>query len=109
MKQDPMELVQGTLDMLILKALIWGPKHGWDILCWLRDTSEGEIAIEEGAIYPALYRIADRGYIKASWGLSENNRRAKYYRLTEKGRQELASRATTWGSYVRVLARILAT
>ena len=109
MKQDPMELVQGTLDMLILKALIWGPKHGWDILCWLRDTAEGEIAIEEGAIYPALYRIEDRGYIKARWGVSENNRRAKYYELTTRGREELLTRAATWGRYVRVLARILAT
>jgi len=108
MPDDPMELVQGTLDMLIMKALIWGPKHGWDVLCWLREISGGELAIEEGAIYPALYRMEDRGFIKADWGISENNRRAKYYRLTAKGRNELTARSDTWGRYVRVLARILA-
>ena len=108
MPDDPMELVQGTLDMLIMKALIWGPKHGWDVLCWLREISGGELAIEEGAIYPALYRMEDRGFITADWGISENTRRAKYYRLTAKGRNELTARSDTWGRYVRVLARILA-
>ncbi len=108
MPDDPMELVQGTLDMLIMKTLIRGPKHGWDVLCWLREISDGELAIEEGAIYPALYRMEDRGFIKADWGISENNRRAKYYQLTARGRNELTARSDTWGRYVRVLARILA-
>ena len=102
-----MEIIQGTLDMLILKTLMYGPRHGWDVLCWLRDQASGELALEEGAIYPALYRLEKRGLIESQWGLSENNRRAKYYQLTDRGRSEQANRGEEWSRYVRVVDRIL--
>ena len=107
MQTEQMDIIQGTLDMLILKALIWGPKHGWDILLWLRHKSNGELAIEEGAIYPALHRMEDRDLIEAEWGITENNRRAKYYQLTDQGRLELNERTATWARYIRVLEQIL--
>ncbi len=103
-----MEIIQGTLDMLILKALLFGPRHGWDVLCWLRDQAGGELAFEEGAIYPALYRLERRSLVQSQWGLSENNRRAKFYQLTEQGRGELTSRGSEWARYVQVVDRILA-
>ncbi len=102
-----LEIIQGTLDMLILKSLVIGPRHGWDVLCWLRDQAEGELSLEEGAIYPALYRLEKRGLVESQWGLSENNRRAKYYQLTERGHNELANRGREWSRYVRVVDRIL--
>jgi transcriptional regulator len=110
-RTDPaggMEIIQGTLDMLILKALIFGPRHGWDVLCWLRDQAGGELALEEGAIYPALYRLEKRGLIESQWGLSENNRRAKFYQLTDRGRNELTSRGAEWARYVQVVDQIMA-
>ena len=107
MNDKQMDIIQGTLDMLILKALLWGPKHGWDVLCWLRQKSSEELNIEEGALYPALHRMEERGWIEADWGLSENNRRAKFYQLTSVGREELNERASTWGRYVHVVDRIL--
>jgi transcriptional regulator len=103
-----MEIMQGTLDMLIMKSLVWGPRHGWDVLCWLRDQAGGELAPEEGAIYPALYRLEKRKLVKSHWGLSENNRRAKYYKLTEQGVKELAARGSEWARYVGVVERIMA-
>ena len=106
-QNERMEIIQGTLDMLILKALVYGPRHGWDVLCWLRGQAENELSLEEGAIYPALYRLERRGLVESQWGLSENNRRAKYYQLTDRGRNELASRGEAWARYVRVVDRIL--
>jgi transcriptional regulator len=109
MQKEPMEIIQGTLDVLILKALVWGPRHGWDVLCWLRDLVDGELAVEEGAIYPALYRLAEKDLVDTQWGLSENNRRAKYYQLTDRGRQELGARTVAWSRYARIMDRILQT
>ena len=109
MQRDPMEIIQGTLDVLILKGLVWGPRHGWDVLSWLRDQVDGELAVEEGAIYPALYRLAEKGLVDTQWGLSENNRRAKYYQLTDRGHLELGARTVAWGRYARLMDRILQT
>lgn len=109
MQKDHIDLVRGTLDMLILKALIWGPKHGYDVMRWLHQTSGGELAIEEGALYPSLHRMEERDWIKADWGLSENNRRAKYYQLTEHGRRQLTTQTSTWARYVTVVEKILQT
>ena len=109
MGREQVDLVRGTLDMLVLKALIWGPMHGYDVMRWLHDTSEGELDIEEGALYPALHRMEERDWIKADWGLSENNRRAKFYVLTERGRRQLATQSKGWARYVNIVARIMQT
>ena len=107
MPRREVDLVQGTLDMLVLKALTWGPMHGYSVLAWLRDTTDGDLRIEDAALYPALHRMEGRGLIESDWGLSENNRKAKYYRLTAKGRRELRSEAATWSRYVSVIAKVM--
>ena len=85
------DVLQGTLDMLVLKALSWGPQHGYSVLGWLKQTSNQQLRLEDAALYPALHRMEARGLIESTWGLSENNRRAKYYELTRAGRQALRS------------------
>ena len=107
MPRREVDLVQGTLDMLVLKALTWGPMHGYSVLAWLRDTTDGDLRIEDAALYPALHRMEGRGLIESDWGLSENNRKAKYYRLTAKGRRELRSEAAIWSRYVSVIAKVM--
>src|SRR4026207_2377209 len=79
-----LDLLQGTLDLLVLKALSWGPAHGYSVATWIRERSDEAFLGEEGALYPALHRLERRGWVESEWGLSENNRRAKYYRLTSK-------------------------
>ena len=108
MPRREVDLVQGTLDMLVLKALTWGPMHGYSVLAWLRDTTDGDLRIEDAALYPALHRMEARGLIESDWGLAENNRKAKYYRLTAKGRRELRNEAATWSRYVSVIAKVMA-
>ena len=81
MNSKSMDLVRGTLNMLILKSLIWGPRHGYDIMRWMKQESKGDLNLEEGALYPALHRLEERRFVEAEWGYSENNRKAKYYRL----------------------------
>jgi PadR family transcriptional regulator, regulatory protein PadR len=100
-------LLQGTLDVLVLKALIFGPRHGYSVARWIRDTTDGSLAIEEGALYTALHRMEKRGWIEAEWGASENNRRAKFYRLTEQGTQQLRSETQTWTQYAEAVFRVL--
>ena len=101
------ELLHGTLDVLILKTLSWGPMHGFGIGRWIEQLSGGDLRIEEGSLYPALYRIERKGWIEASWGLSENQRRAKFYRLTAEGRRQLLSTADTWTTFAQAVARVL--
>jgi PadR family transcriptional regulator, regulatory protein PadR len=101
------ELVQGTLDMLILKALTCEAMHGYGITRWLETTSQSALHVEEGSLYPALHRMAKRGWVKAEWGVSENNRRAKYYTLTADGRRQLEQQATSWASFTRVVHTVL--
>src|SRR6185437_11043288 len=84
-----LDLLQGTLDLLILKTLTWGPRHGYAVASWIRDTTEQRLQIEEGALYTALHRMEKRGWLEADWGLSENNRKAKFYQLTAQGRRQL--------------------
>lgn len=105
---EELELLQGTLDVLILKTLSWGPRHGYAVARWLYDSSGDVLRVEEGALYPALHRLERRGWIESEWGLSENNRRAKYYQLTRKGRQQLRVKATTWSQYAAAVTRVLA-
>src|SRR3954470_19044961 len=107
MARQEVDLLQGTLDMLVLKALTWGPMHGYSVLAWLRDTTDGDLRIEDAALYPALHRLEARGLIDSEWGLSENNRRAKYYRLTTDGKRALRAEATSWNRYVDIVARVL--
>ncbi len=101
------EAVQGTLDFLILKTLSWGEMHGYAIARWIFDSSGEELQIEEGTLYPALHRLEDKGWIAAEWGLSENKRRAKFYRLTPAGRQELTERVRSWNRFTRAVNRVI--
>jgi transcriptional regulator len=107
MKASELDVLQGTLDMFILKAVSFAPRHGYEVLEWLRRTALGELRIEDAAVYPALHRLEARGFIDSEWGLSDNNRRAKYYQLTEAGRRRLREYDTNWRRYVSVAARIL--
>lgn len=101
------DLLQGTLDMLILKALTSGSKHGYGVTRWLEQTTGDALKVEEGSLYPALHRMAKRGWVKAEWGVSENNRRAKYYTLTAAGRVQLRREAATWSVYAEVVGMVL--
>lgn len=101
------EILQGTLDMLILRTLIMGPAHGHTIAHAIEQTSENALEIEQGSLYPALHRLEDRGWVSAEWGVSENNRKAKYYRLTQKGRKELNAAAGRWRKMTRAIGLIL--
>lgn len=89
-------LLQGTVELLVLKTLSWGPMHGYGIASWIEHVTADVLRVEEGSLYPALYRMAAKGWISAEWGVSENNRRAKYYRLTQEGRRQLRKQTTGW-------------
>ena len=100
-------LLQGTLDFLILKTLSWGPRHGYAVARWLEDTTDDAIQVEEGSLYPALYRLERRGLIAAEWGTSEIGRKAKIYRLTPAGRRQLRAETADWAAFVRVVSAVL--
>ena len=104
---DKFDLLQGTLDMLILKTLIRGPMHGYGVAEFIQQTSEDVLRVEEGALYPALHRLEIRGLLAAEWGVSDNNRRAKYYRLTAAGRKQLAAEAERWSRMTAAIGRIM--
>jgi PadR family transcriptional regulator len=101
------ELLHGTLEVLILKTLSWGPMHGFGIGRWIEQLSGNELRIEEGSLYPALYRLEKKGWVDASWGVSDNQRRAKFYRLTPEGRRQLHRNADTWSNFAHAVARVL--
>jgi PadR family transcriptional regulator, regulatory protein PadR len=107
MTQNP-NLVRGTLDLLILKSLTWEPRHGYAVSEWIETVTDGSLLMEEGTLYPALHRLHAKGLVEAEWGLSENNRRAKYYRLTRAGERHLSEEAATWTEYTNAVARALA-
>jgi len=96
MTKEKSDLLQGTLDMLILKALQLGPMHGFGISVLIRQMSKEVLQVEQGSLYPALYRLEDQGWIESDWGVSENNRKAKFYKLTLAGRKQLAEERTNW-------------
>ncbi|HVL67780.1 MAG TPA: PadR family transcriptional regulator [Vicinamibacterales bacterium] len=102
-------VLPGTLDMLVLKAVRGEPRHGYAIADFILRASENELHVEEGALYPALHRLELRGLLRAQWGISENNRRAKYYRLTALGRRELEREAAEWDRVARAVSRVLRT
>ena len=103
------EILRDTLDMLILKALRHRPLHGYAIAEFIEQTSEQVLRVEEGALYPALHRLELRGWLDSEWGISDNNRRAKYYRLTPIGRRQLAEEAARWGRLSAAIARVMGT
>ena len=103
------ELLQGTLDLLILKTLVAGPMHGYAIAQRIQQRSDELLVVEEGSLYPALYRMEEKGWIAAEWGKSENNRRAKYYSLTRAGRRQLEQETAVWERVVRAITLVLET
>ena len=108
MADDVLPLLKGTLDLLVLKTLSWGAMHGFAIASWLEDRSGGELGVDDSALYQALHRLEGRGLVDAAWGVTENNRKARYYRLTAKGRARLRAESDTWERYARVVGDILA-
>lgn len=100
-------LLQGTLDMLVLKALIWGPRHGYAVARWIRETTEDALQVEEGALYTALHRLEKRKLVESAWGLSERNRRAKFYELTAAGRRELEQDSRDFARYAEAVFKVL--
>jgi PadR family transcriptional regulator, regulatory protein PadR len=109
MKRPPEagDILQGTLDMLILRTVVMGPAHGHTIAQAIERTSENALEVEQGSLYPALHRLEDRGWVSSEWGVSENNRKAKFYRLTNKGRKELNAAAGRWRRMTRAIGLIL--
>jgi PadR family transcriptional regulator, regulatory protein PadR len=107
MKVADLALVRGTLDMLVLKILSWGPEHGYAICGAIQRQTDKALLVEEGALYPALHRMEIRGWIEAEWGVSDNGRRAKYYRLTSEGRRQLRSEIQTWRAYTTAVAKLI--
>ena len=106
-RDEAMTLLQGTLDLLVLKALKPGPRHGYAVARWVRETTEGTLEVEEGALYTSLHRLERRDLLEAAWGVSENNRRAKYYSLTARGEKQLAAEATAWTRYAEAVFKVL--
>jgi transcriptional regulator len=104
---DPLPLVKGTLDVLVLKALSWTPMHGFEITSWLESRSGGAIGVQDSALYQALHRMEGRGLVAAEWGVTDNNQRARYYRLTKAGRAHLAAETRQWVRYAETVTGIL--
>ena len=102
-----LEFLRGTLDVLILKALAWGPLHGYAITSLIRRQSDDALIVEEGTLYPALWRLEGKGLLESEWGLSENNRKAKFYCLTPAGRRRLRDEVKTWETYAAAVAKVL--
>ena len=107
MQTDNLNLIQGTLDILVLKALAFGPLHGYAVVRWIRETTDDALQIEEGALYTALHRMQKRGWLESDWGLSENNRRAKYYTLSRAGRKQLELSSRSWSRYAEAVFKVL--
>jgi transcriptional regulator len=107
MTRPTLALVQGTLDVLILRALSAGPNHGYGVSNWIRQRTEGELVVEDGALYQALHRLERQGWLAAEWGVSDNNRRAKFYELTPKGKRHLRTEAAQWRRYAQAVFKVL--
>jgi PadR family transcriptional regulator PadR len=105
---DEIELLQGTLTMMVLKALSWGPMHGYAIVRWLEQASDSVLRIEDGSLYPTLYRLEERELVSSEWGTSDSNRRAKFYRLTPAGRRHLRDQLAAWRASTAVVEKVVA-
>jgi len=101
------EFRQGAIELLILKTLSWGPQHGFSIARWIQQTTGDVLRLEEGSLYPTLHRLEDKGWVSARWGLSANNRRAKFYELTPAGRTQLAADTHDWWRYAEAVGKVL--
>jgi transcriptional regulator len=108
MKRDQ-DLLYGTLDLLILKTLSWGPAHGYSVARWIQQLTEDVLSVGEGSLYPALHRLEERGWVASEWQRSENNRKAKFYKLTSPGRAQLRAESASWARVVRAIGRVLQT
>ncbi len=108
MAATELDLLRGTLDLLILKALSWGPMHGLGVLRWIEQASGDRLQITEGALYPALHRMEQRGWLEAEWGVTEKNREAKFYRLSTAGRRALTAELSKWTRYTEAVGLVLA-
>ena len=104
-----LDLLKGTLDVLVLKALTWGPRHGYAVARWIEDSTRGTLQIEEGALYHGLHRLEKKGWVSSEWGVSESNRRARYYTLSPAGRQQLAAQTASWTRYAEAVFAALRT
>jgi transcriptional regulator len=107
MRRTPVDLLQGTLDLLILKTLSWGPAHGYAIARWIEQLTGNALEIGEGSLYPSLHRLEERGWVTSDWQLSQNNRRTKVYTLTAAGRQQLRVEQKAWGHFVDAVSKVL--
>lgn len=107
MARDALDLLQGTVDLLILRTLAWAPMHGYAVSRWIRSRSDAVLALDDAALYQALHRLERRGWVEAEWGLSENNRRAKFYSLTSDGTQQLRVETALWRQYAEAVSKIL--
>lgn len=107
MTRSPLSLLQGTVDLLVLRALQDGPAHGYSVSRWIRERTDRVFSMEDAALYQALHRLEARGWIEAEWGLSENNRRARFYALTSAGRRQLKDEVATWRRYAAAMARVI--
>jgi len=101
------DLLRSSLDLLILKAISWGPRHGYGVAEWIEQATDDALSIEEGTLYPALHRLERKGWVKTEWGISDNNRRAKFYRLTPTGRAQFRAQAPAWHRYSEAIALAL--
>ena len=108
MAAGSLPLLKGTLDLLVLKTLTWGPMHGFAISSWLDEQSDGTVGVDDSALYQALHRLEGRGYVAAEWGITENNRRARFYTLTTAGRRHLRAETESWLRYTTTVTSILA-
>ena len=102
-----LDLLQGTLDLLVLKTLSWGPAHGYSVARWIQRLTDDVLQVGEGSLYPALHRLEERGWIESEWRRSENNRKAKFYRLTTRGRAQLRAEAATWDRFAAAIGKVL--
>jgi transcriptional regulator len=109
MPGQPIDFLRGTLDLLVLKTLSWGPSHGYAIARWIEQCTNDAFAVEEGSLYPALYRLEEQGLITADWGVTDKKRRAKFYRLTTAGKQELKTSQAYWQRYTGAVSKVLVT
>ena len=107
MAEHQTELLKGTLDLMILKTLSWAPAHGYGIARWIEQCTDDVLRVEEGSLYPALYKLEDAGWITADWGITEHNRRAKFYRLTAAGKKQLRASQDYWTRFTRAVTQVL--
>ena len=106
-RSPDLDLLQGTLDLLVLKTLSWGPAHGYSVARWIQQLTDDVLTVGEGSLYPALHRLEERGWVESEWRRSENNRKAKFYRLTAQGRAQLRSESASWERFTFAIAKVL--